>query len=45
MPKRMPRIWLPCWNKIPRMFGEDADAVLRMHDIIMQANPDLKARL
>lgn len=32
-------------EKIPQMFGEDADLGLRMHDIIMEAAPDLKPRL
>lgn len=32
-------------EKIPQMFGEDADIGLRMHDIILEAAPDLKPRL
>ena len=32
-------------DKIPQMFGADADAGLRMHEIIMAAAPELKARL
>ena len=32
-------------EKIPQMFGDDADIGLRMHDIIMAAAPDLKPRL
>ncbi|MCY3978444.1 MAG: DUF1801 domain-containing protein [Chloroflexi bacterium] len=32
-------------EKIPQMFGEDADIGLRMHDIIMEAAPELKPRL
>ena len=32
-------------EKIPQMFGEDADIGRRMHDIIMAAAPDLKPRL
>ena len=32
-------------EKIPQMFGEEADVGLRMHNIIMEAAPDLKPRL
>lgn len=32
-------------EKIPQMFNEDADLGLRMHNIIMEAAPDLKPRL
>ena len=32
-------------EKIPQMFGEDADVGLRMHKAIMEAAPDLKPRL
>ena len=32
-------------EKIPQMFGEDAAVGLRLHDIIMAANPALKPRL
>ena len=32
-------------DKIPQMFGEDADIGLRMHNIIMEAAPKLKPRL
>ncbi len=32
-------------EKIPQMFGEDADTGLQMHNIIMEAAPDLKPRL
>ena len=32
-------------EKIPQMFGEDADIGLRMHNIIMEAAPELKPRL
>ncbi|MCY3917940.1 MAG: DUF1801 domain-containing protein [Chloroflexi bacterium] len=32
-------------DKIPQMYGEDADLGLRMHNIIMEAAPDLKPRL
>ena len=32
-------------DKIPQMFGEDEDIGLRMHEIIMEANPALKPRL
>ncbi|MDE2638389.1 MAG: DUF1801 domain-containing protein [Chloroflexota bacterium] len=32
-------------EKIPQMFGEDAEIGLRMHDIILQAAPELKPRL
>jgi len=32
-------------EKIPQMFGEDADIGLRMHNIIMEAAPELKSRL
>ena len=31
-------------DKIPQMYGEDADIGLRMHNIIMAAAPDLKPR-
>lgn len=32
-------------EKIPQMFGEDADVGLRMHNAIMEAAPDFKPRL
>ncbi|MDE2775937.1 MAG: DUF1801 domain-containing protein [Chloroflexota bacterium] len=32
-------------EKIPQMFGEEADTGLRLHDIIMDAAPKLKPRL
>ena len=32
-------------EKIPQMFGDDADIGLRMHNIIMDAAPRLKPRL
>jgi len=32
-------------EKIPQMFGEEADIGLRLHDIIMEAAPKLKPRL
>ena len=32
-------------EKIPQMFGEDADIGLRMHDIVLEAAPALKPRL
>ena len=32
-------------EKIPQMFGEDADIGMRMHNIIMAAAPALKPRL
>ena len=32
-------------EKIPQMFGEDADIGLRMHEIILEAAPKLKPRL
>lgn len=32
-------------EKIPQMFGDDADLGMRMHDIIMAAAPELKPRL
>ena len=32
-------------EKIPQMFGEDANIGLRMHDIILEAAPKLKPRL
>ena len=32
-------------EKIPQMFGADADTGLRLHEIIMEAAPDLKPRL
>ena len=32
-------------EKIPQMFGEDAAVGLRLHDIVMAANPALKPRL
>ncbi len=32
-------------DKIPQMFGADADSGLRLHEIIMGAAPELKARL
>ncbi len=32
-------------EKIPQMFGDDADIGLRMHNAIMEAAPDLKPRL
>ncbi len=32
-------------EKIPQMFGEDAEIGLRMHDVIMEAAPKLKPRL
>ena len=32
-------------DKIPQMFAADADAGLRMHEVIMAAAPELKARL
>lgn len=32
-------------EKIPQMFGEDADIGLRMHHIILEAAPALKPRL
>ena len=32
-------------EKIPQMFGDDADTGLRMHDVIMAAAPALKPRL
>lgn len=32
-------------DKIPQMFGADADIGLRLHEIIMGAAPELKARL
>lgn len=32
-------------EKIPQMFGDDAAVGMRLHDIIMAAEPDLKPRL
>ncbi len=32
-------------NKIPQMFGDEAASGLRMHEVIMEAAPDLKPRL
>ena len=32
-------------EKIPQMFGDDADAGQRMHDVIMAAAPALRPRL
>ncbi len=32
-------------DKIPQMFGDEADAGMRLHDIIMAAAPELKPRL
>ncbi len=32
-------------DKIPQMFGEDAEIGLRLHEIIMESNPALKPRL
>ena len=32
-------------EKIPQMFGDDADIGLRLHNIILDANPALKPRL
>ena len=32
-------------DKIPKMFGDQTDAGLRLHEVIMEANPALKPRL